>query len=976
MKNFTKISRALAAKKKLFLFIAATLLSIGAWGAAASLTALPSGTTSLASYSGWKTNEKTKNKVIYDDNNYFMIWSNGNNLEIDATGFKIGNSKKKSAMVFYVSQAANISVGIASNGSEATVSLHYMGASMDVLTDPNSDSEGGGTKCDEKSIAESGDSKTLSKSQGAAGFYKVFGTLRFYATSITVTPSALSAPTISAPTTDQSATYTVGDAITALSITASGNPTPTYQWYSNDSKSTTGATTIVGATSASYTPSNAAASDLYYYCVATNSQGTATSPYFHVTINEGVAAAPSFTSPASEPATAEYVVNQTINALNVVATGYPAPTYQWYSNDSKSTTGATLITGATSASYTPSNAAESDLYYYCVATNASGSVQSVYFHVIVEVAGSCYTFTSTNPAEDVTFDVNDIVPGSTGGSMKVVASTIKNTSNGVLFASNSSAKVSVTLTNLMKAGTVITATVWSNNNGSARTLKLNNASGTTKATWSFTPSSSSGESKEYSYTVVAGDGLENANEFQLQRGSDIYLRSLTVTNCGEELYTLSSAFDPVAAENKASITLDKTVLKAGATATATYNITDAMAYDFDEWVISGTGATIDDAKANPVTITMGTANATITLKLKAAAVKHTVTYYDGETKLGDELVVEGENPTGAGLTPTKFRYTFGGWSLTNGGDPIASYASVTVDADKNLYAVWNAIVCPESGEIFSLVADGTKAPSSNTYYPSTKPGMADLATYATVSGGKAQSVHTTSSNNPVQIQTSTSAMKLVSDDGYIRILLECPLQEGDTIKFGKDNKLKITYDSLKTAAKTVQLASGTNYYVVEAKYAGEDTIHVRKDGSNVTVTSVKVIRPVKYTVAISKQGPGTLAVQKQVGEEWVAIGENEKFLQGKALKVVATPADGGYVCNILSVLYNDGEQDQEIDLKALETDQFNMPAADVTVSASFGWPTAIDNTADEVKAVKFIENGQLLIEKNGHIYNAQGQVIR
>ena len=99
------------------------------------------------------------------------------------------------------------------------------------------------------------------------------------------------APTISAPTADQSATYTVGDEIAALSITASGTPTPTYQWYYNNSASTTGATSLgSSAQSASYTPANDVASDLYYYCVATNSVGSATSHYFHVTVSASSAA--------------------------------------------------------------------------------------------------------------------------------------------------------------------------------------------------------------------------------------------------------------------------------------------------------------------------------------------------------------------------------------------------------------------------------------------------------------------------------------------------------------------------------------------------------------------------------------------------------------------------------------------------------------------------------------------------------------
>ena len=39
-------------------------------------------------------------------------------------------------------------------------------------------------------------------------------------------------------------------------------------------------------------------------------------------------------------------------------------------------------------------------------------------------------------------------------------------------------------------------------------------------------------------------------------------------------------------------------------------------------------------------------------------------------------------------------------------------------------------------------------------------------------------------------------------------------------------------------------------------------------------------------------------------------------------------------------------------------------------------PTAIDNTEAAVKAVKVIRNGQLLIEKNGVLFNAQGAVVK
>ena len=81
------------------------------------------------------------------------------------------------------------------------------------------------------------------------------------------------------------ATYDQGATPAALTITASGNPTPTYRWYSNTSKDNSNGTAISGATEASYTPSTAKAGTFYYYCVATNSKGSASSNVATITVN-------------------------------------------------------------------------------------------------------------------------------------------------------------------------------------------------------------------------------------------------------------------------------------------------------------------------------------------------------------------------------------------------------------------------------------------------------------------------------------------------------------------------------------------------------------------------------------------------------------------------------------------------------------------------------------------------------------------
>ena len=61
-------------------------------------------------------------------------------------------------------------------------------------------------------------------------------------------------------------------------------------------------------------------------------------------------------------------------------------------------------------------------------------------------------------------------------------------------------------------------------------------------------------------------------------------------------------------------------------------------------------------------------------------------------------------------------------------------------------------------------------------------------------------------------------------------------------------------------------------------------------------------------------------------------------------------------------------------LKADETVQY-IRIYKVTFQQT-GWPTGCENTEAAVKAVKVIRDGQLFIEKNGVLYNAQGAVVK
>ena len=180
---------------------------------------------------------------------------------------------------------------------------------------------------------------------------------------ITVSPPVVptSAPVFSLQPVAQSVVS--GGTIT-LTAAASGVPAPTYQWKR-------GTSNIVGATSASYTTPALALADsgALYSVVATNSQGSVSSTAVTLTVAAPPVAqtAPSFTQ---QPTSVTLSIGSSAT-FTALATGLPAPTYQWRK-------GGTNIAAATAASYTtPAVALVDDgAAYSVVATNSLGSVTS------------------------------------------------------------------------------------------------------------------------------------------------------------------------------------------------------------------------------------------------------------------------------------------------------------------------------------------------------------------------------------------------------------------------------------------------------------------------------------------------------------------------------------------------------------------------------------------------------------------------
>jgi Zn-dependent metalloprotease len=193
----------------------------------------------------------------------------------------------------------------------------------------------------------------------AAGSYTVVAANS--AGSVTSTAATLtvnSPPTITVQPAN--VTITAGQPAN-LTVVATGNPPPSFQWRKN-------AIPITGATNATLAISNSAAFDAgTYTVVVTNSVSSITSLPATLTVNPlPLNVAPSITA---QPSNVSTIAGQTAS-LTVVATGSPLPTVQWLKNGAP-------IAGATNATLTIANATGTDAgVYTCVLTNSAGSATS------------------------------------------------------------------------------------------------------------------------------------------------------------------------------------------------------------------------------------------------------------------------------------------------------------------------------------------------------------------------------------------------------------------------------------------------------------------------------------------------------------------------------------------------------------------------------------------------------------------------
>lgn len=199
--------------------------------------------------------------------------------------------------------------------------------------------------------------------------------------------------------------------------------------------------------------------------------------------------------------------------------------------------------------------------------------------------------------------------GAFGGTMSALSTNLSYTGNGLLFASNSSTKVNVVLNDYLKEGSVISITL-KNPSGGVRGLYLYSSDGSSKVDeLKFASTAQTYDVATFQYKVTAKDKLVGTNGFQLWRLNNIYLQSLTVTDCQPGGVITASGWNTYSSNKKldlSTLTADNSITayyaKAIADGYVSMTPTDAI-IDADEGImIKGTAgdkftidATADDA---------------------------------------------------------------------------------------------------------------------------------------------------------------------------------------------------------------------------------------------------------------------------------------------------------------------------------------------------------------------------------------------
>jgi hypothetical protein len=343
-------------------------------------------------------------------------------------------------------------------------------------------------------------------------------------------------------------------------------------------------------------------------------------------------------------------------------------------------------------------------------------------------------------------------------------------------------------------------------------------------------------------------------------------------------------------------------------------------------------------KAN---ITLNGADTYSVTMQRAAA--YTVTYkLADETVLGTEVVAAGGHPAEYAQYETMPLASFNGWYDS---DPLETVdlTQVVVNSDMSFYADFTKAYA-QSIDFEGMVINNGKSYDAKSALTAAFYDYKNIDALDSLNDAKGAA-----RNEPYL------GLKIKKQGGYIA----CNLLPGTTIriKFGY-----VAADVLAIAGNDTITLSPTNNKIADLVFPiMVETLVKLQTTSDKTV----VIKQIMIDEPIATW---MYPITYTAGENGALSGWTIAF-PGEEVKVTSTPAEG-YMT--VSLTYN-GTQLYDDHVGYVT---FTMPAEPVAVISEYAVPTGINNAEEAVKAVKVIRNGQLFIEKNGVLFNAQGAIVK
>lgn len=339
---------------------------------------------------------------------------------------------------------------------------------------------------------------------------------------------------------------------------------------------------------------------------------------------------------------------------------------------------------------------------------------------------------------------------------------------------------------------------------------------------------------------------------------------------------------------------------------------------------------------------------------------HTITFMDGETVLGTEVVAHGETSTKHTNFETKPLAEFQGW-YTDAELTSEANLSAAVGADMVLYGKFVKAYA-QSLNIEQYILDNGRNNADQDHIGEAFAAVLSGAGYAY------SNLNALDTLNDLEKKENRNYAFLGLKMKTAGASIQFNLQAGKTlaVKFGNLTKpIAVTIDGVAQANHTegaFLLEAAEADRLIELKTTDKATVVLQQIMIGEPIADVTLPDPSAYLITIAESENGTVTA------EWA----NKKYRTpvGETVTLNFTPA-AGYM--VMHCYVNETEIHQSAPGEPIT---FEMPAADVTITTEFSLPTAIDNTDAAVKATKRVIDGVLFIEKNGVLYNAQGAIVK